>query len=427
MPLDIDDSSESIAEDIAAIGRMDAVPSLLRIVCDVTGMGFAAVARVTSGTWTACAVHDRLAFGLVAGGQLDIDTTLCRESRESRAAIVIDHASLDPGFRDHPTPRIYGIESYISVPIVLPTGEYFGNLCAFDRQPARVSDPRVIGMFTGFAELIAAQLANDRANTEQRSALANERAERALREQFIAILGHDLRGPLTGVLAGAEYLQLPNAGLHPRAAAVARRIGSSARRMSRLIDDILDFAKGRLGGGFELHLSDVHDVAEALREVVAEHQMSHPDRELDVDIDAGRPVRCDRGRLQQLVSNLLANALVHGSPSEPITLSARIDDTSILVTVTNQGEPIPEASLSNIFTPFWRSSTSTARRGLGLGLFICDQIVRAHGGSLEVISSKSTGTTFAARLPIDPGSKPARPSSRDGVPSRAGEVSGHTD
>lgn len=421
-----DDSSDSIVEDVAAIGRIDAVPALLRIVCDVTGMGFSAVARVTSGTWTACAVQDSLGFGLVAGGQLGIDTTLCRESREARAPVVIDHASVDPLYREHRTPRIYGIESYISVPIILPSGEYFGNLCAIDRRPAEVSDPRIVGMFTGFAELIAAQLASDRSTAQQRAALANERAERELREQFIAILGHDLRGPLTGVLAGAEYLQLPAAGLQPRAIAVARRIGSSARRMSRLIDDILDFAKGRLGGGFELHLSDVHDVAEALREVVAEHQLSHPDRELIVEIDAGRPVRCDRGRLQQLVSNLLANALVHGSPSEPITLSARIDDTSITVTVTNQGEPIPEASLPNIFTPFWRSPSSTARRGLGLGLFICDQIARAHGGSLEVISSMSTGTTFAARLPIDAGPASTRLAAQ-GLPSKAREASGSED
>jgi signal transduction histidine kinase len=135
-------------------------------------------------------------------------------------------------------------------------------------------------------------------------------------------------------------------------------------------------------------------------------------------------VHCDRGRLQQLVSNLLANALIHGSTTEPISLSATIDDTSVTVTVTNQGEPIPEASLANIFTPFWRSSTSTARRGLGLGLFICDQIAKAHGGSLEVISSKSTGTIFAARLPIHARRAGPSPSSTLGVaPSTADEAS----
>jgi signal transduction histidine kinase len=395
-----DDSPSRIVEDVAAVARIDVVPSLLRIVCETTGMGFSAVARVTAGTWTACAVHDAIQFGLQPGGQLDVRTTLCRESRQARAPVVIEHASEDPQYKDHHTPRIYGIESYISVPIVLPDGTYFGNLCAIDRGPAKVSDPRVIGMFLGFAQLIAAQLANDRASALQQRALMNERAERELREQFIAILGHDLRGPLSGVLAGAEYLQRPAAGLDARAAAVATRIVSSARRMSALIDDILDFARGRLGGGFELRMADVHDVGDALREVAAEQQATHPTRELVVEIAAAHPVRCDRGRLQQLASNFLANALIHGSPATPVRLSAKVDDAWIVLTVTNEGEPIPEASLPHLFTPFWRRSQAGARQGLGLGLFICDQIVKAHGGTIEVISSADSGTTFAARLPI---------------------------
>lgn len=418
------DTPEAIAADVAAVGRIDAVPTILRIVCQTTGMGFAAIARVTSDTWTACAVRDKVSFGLEPGGQLDIQSTLCRESREARAPVTIDHASLDPRYCDHHTPRMYRIESYISVPIVLPDGEYFGNLCAIDARPAAVSEPRVVGMFTGFAELIAAQLANDRASATEHRALEHERSERGLREQFIAILGHDLRGPLTGVLAGAEYLQLPNAGLSPRAASVAKRIGSSARRMSSLIDDILDFAKGRLGGGFELRVSDVHDVGEALREVVAEQQLAHPGRQLAVDIDTRHPVRCDRGRLQQLVANLLGNALIHGAPAEPVSLSAKIDDASIVITVTNQGDPIPEDSIEHIFTPFWRNGGSTARRGLGLGLFICDQIAKAHGGALEVISSAQTGTIFAARLPI--GIRPTqegRSPEPDVVDAQSGETS----
>ena len=115
-----DDSASTIVQDLAAVSRIDVVPSLLRIVCETTGMGFSAVARVTAGTWTACAVHDDIQFGLQPGGQLYIQTTLCRESREARAQVVIDHASQDPQYKDHCTPRIYGIESYISVPIVLP-------------------------------------------------------------------------------------------------------------------------------------------------------------------------------------------------------------------------------------------------------------------------------------------------------------------
>src|SRR6195952_6074804 len=147
------DRNEDIARDVAAVARIGAVPSMLRVICKNTGLGFAAVARVTEGTWTACAVHDNIEFGLVAGGQLDVHTTLCSESRALRAPIVVDHASIDPLYQNHHTPRIYNIESYISVPIILPNGEYFGNLCAIDPRPRVVSDPRTVTMFTLFAEL----------------------------------------------------------------------------------------------------------------------------------------------------------------------------------------------------------------------------------------------------------------------------------
>src|ERR1700710_2019691 len=117
--MNMDDSKEAIERDIAAIARIDAVPSLLRIICQHTGMGFAAVARVTDGTWTACAVQDNIQFGLKAGGRLDVHTTLCKESRLARLPVVIDHASKDPVYHNHHTPLTYKIESYISVPIVL--------------------------------------------------------------------------------------------------------------------------------------------------------------------------------------------------------------------------------------------------------------------------------------------------------------------
>src|SRR6187431_972074 len=138
------DSAEEIRRDVQTIGRIDAVPMLLRVISETTGMGFAAVARVTDGTWTACAVHDRIDFNLKAGGQLDVSTTLCKEVREARTPVVIDQASLDPFYCDHHTPRIYKIESYVSVPIVLSTGEYFGNLCAIDPRPAKVARPEIV-------------------------------------------------------------------------------------------------------------------------------------------------------------------------------------------------------------------------------------------------------------------------------------------
>jgi GAF domain-containing protein len=229
---------ESIARDVAAVANLSAVPKLLEILCTVSGMRFAAVARVSDESWTACAVRDGIEFGLAPGVQLDLKSTLCFESRAARIPIVIDRASTDPRYRDHHTPRTYGIESYISVPILLPGGRYFGNLCAIDRQPANPSDPRVLALFSGFAELIGTQLQLELDREQDRAAWRDERTAAELREQFLVILGHDLRNPLQAVSSTATLLErrLSDAALIDLAA----RIRSHVRRMSELIDTALD-------------------------------------------------------------------------------------------------------------------------------------------------------------------------------------------
>ena len=140
------------------------------------------------------------------------------------------------------------------MPIVRPGGDYFGNLCAIDRRPRIVSDPRTVTMFTVFAELIALQLESDDHQVEVEQALAHERATAELREQFIAVLGHDLRNPLAAVGATAELMVRSSA--EPQMIALGTRLRATARRMSRLIDDVLDFARGRLGSGIGIEAQD---------------------------------------------------------------------------------------------------------------------------------------------------------------------------
>jgi signal transduction histidine kinase len=392
------DDPQDIARDVAAVGRISAVPSLLKLICQNTGMGFAAVARVTDGTWTACAVQDDIQFGLAPGGQLDVQTTLCRESRAARQPVVIDHASQDPVYAGHHTPKLYKIESYISVPIVRPGGDYFGNLCAIDPRPRIVSDPRTVTMFTVFAELIALQLESEDHQREVEQALALERATAELREQFIAVLGHDLRNPLAAVGATAELMVRSSA--EPQMVALGTRLRTTARRMSQLIDDVLDFARGRLGSGIGIEAREVPDLASYLRDVVAELREAHPERTVIERITIDRAVRCDRGRLQQLLSNLLGNALTYGAEDRPVVVSAAIDERTLVVTVANEGDPIAPENLALVFEPYWRPRTSKPGGGLGLGLYIGAQIVRAHGGELNVRSSADAGTVFEASLPI---------------------------
>jgi signal transduction histidine kinase len=153
--------------------------------------------------------------------------------------------STDPKYCNHHTPRIYKIESYVSVPIVLQGGRYFGNLCAIDPEPADVNNSRVIGIFTRFASLVTLALSNQAARERDLEILSNERATSELREQFIAILGHDLRNPLQAVFASSDMLQRkPNDPAMVQQ--LAGRIKSNVKRVSALIEGVLDFARGKL-------------------------------------------------------------------------------------------------------------------------------------------------------------------------------------
>ena len=182
--------TDDIEADVVAISQIAVVPTILTIlevVCQTKGMGFAAVARVTEDRWIACGVRDEIDFGLRPGGELKIETTICNEIRDSRQAVVIDHASADPSFCRHHTPAMYGFQSYISMPIILPDGTFFGTLCAIDRRPTRLNTPKTIGMFTLFADLIAFHLDAHRRLTTTKADLLSERHTAELREQFIAV------------------------------------------------------------------------------------------------------------------------------------------------------------------------------------------------------------------------------------------------
>jgi len=394
----MDDSPEDIAKGVAAIGRMDAVPTLLQVLCEITGMRFAVVARVTADTWTACAVQDDLHLGVTPGSRLAVDPTLCFESRASRAPIVVEHASVDPRCHTHHVPMLYHLESYVSVPIILANGRYFGNLCALDTRPAKVTEPRIVSTFNRFAALIASQLNRQMLQEQEHTALLDERATSELREQFIAILGHDLRTPLQAVYASGDMLVRKLTD--PALLTLASRIKTNVRRMSALIDDVLDFARGRLGGGIGIELTEVESINLGLTTVVQEIQDAQPECKIISNIQVNRSVRCDLGRLQQVASNLLVNALTHGLPHSPVRITAQADEHDLVVEVWNAGEPIPPESLDRIFEPFWRHSVSASRNGLGLGLHICSQIVRAHEGSISVKSTREHGTLFTARLPL---------------------------
>lgn len=386
--------------DVAAVARIGAVPTILKVVSETTGLRLALVAKVTENAWTACAALDRMEFGLSAGDQLDVATTLCREVRATGEPVIIEHASQEPDFCGHPTPKLYGLESYIAVPIFRPDGAYFGNVCALDSRPARLRDGKTLSMMNLFAELISLQLAAEEEHSRDRAALSDERRTAELREQFIAVLGHDLRNPLSSVITGSGFLL--DICDEPKQKTVLERVHSSGQRMARLIEDVLDFARGRLGGGIAIAPEQVQDVAALAAEVVAEIASAHPGRTLRVAYrDAGAAV-LDRTRVAQMMSNLVGNAVQHSPEDEPVDVLVEGAGDQVRFAVSNRGEPIPPELMSRLFQPYVRAEGSRPRAGLGLGLYIAAEIARSHGGSLEAACSPEAGTTFTVMLPRSP-------------------------
>jgi signal transduction histidine kinase len=384
-----------LADDVAAISRIDAVKTILEVVCRTTGMGFAAVARVTESRWIACAVRDEIAFGLQPGGELQVATTLCDEVRGRGEVVVIDDVARDELYCGHPTPRMYGFQSYISMPIRLPDGQFFGTLCAIDPKPARLRTPEVLGMFELFASLIAFHLDTQQRLAASERALLDERQTAELREQFIAVMGHDLRSPLAAIDAGANVLRrmsLPDAA-SPMVAIILR----SSARMRALIDNVLDFARGRLGGGLPIARKVHADLAATLEHVIDEQRTVWPERSIESRIDLSRPVSCDSARIGQLLSNLLANALAHGDPVGTVRVTALSDARAFELSVSNTGVPIARELMSRLFHPFARAANGVDQQGLGLGLYIAAEIARAHNGTIDV-DSTAERTRFTFRM-----------------------------
>jgi signal transduction histidine kinase len=376
-------------QDIGAVGQ------ILETVAALTGLGFVAVAHVTDHSWTTCAVLDKLGFGLKVGDGLDVTTTLCEEVCATGRTIVIDHVREDDTYRDHHTPRIYGFQSYFSIPIFRPDGAYFGTLCGLDPQPARLSAPVTVSTLQLFAELISKQLEVERAHALVQGELLTERETAELREQFIAVLGHDLRTPLGALHHGVELLRMKHPD--PAVLPILQRMQRSVGRMSGLVDDVVDFTRGRMGGGIAIDLRLEPALTAALGQVIDELRELHPGQAIVADIQSDLALVCDAGRLSQLLSNLVKNAIVHGAASAPVHVAAGLHDGCFSMAVRSSGALSPDV-IGQLFKPFWRTPSRGVHEGLGLGLYIVSEIARSHGGVMDVASHDGE-VTFTFSMP----------------------------
>jgi len=218
------------------------------------------------------------------------------------------------------------------------------------------------------------------------------------RDQFIGILSHDLRSPLSAIAAGAALLAA-SANDDQRQARVAARILTSAERMERMIGDLLDLTRTRLGGAIPLKRARM-DLGQLCEEVLLEVRTAHPDAAVHFSASGDLTGEWDSDRLAQVVSNLLGNAIQHGSPG-PITVAAHDASGNVTLSVHNRGNPIPPAAQTSLFEPLARGDAA-GTGSIGLGLFIARAIVTAHGGEIGVRSEEGSGTTFEVVLPRRP-------------------------
>jgi signal transduction histidine kinase len=227
------------------------------------------------------------------------------------------------------------------------------------------------------------------------------------RDTFLAILGHDLRSPLSAIANSGLYLSAP--GLLPSGAPLeaAQRVTRGAARMSAMIRDLLEYTRTRLGRAIPIE-REAGSMEQICRIAYDEIRAVHPERTFRLEISGNLEGRFDAERFQQVLSNLLNNAVRHGERSEPITLSALGDTEKVTVRVKNHGRPIPADQLQVIFNPLVQipsgfvDEDSEPSTSLGLGLYIAREIVVMHGGTIEAESSAKNGTVFSARLPRRP-------------------------
>jgi len=292
-----------------------------------------------------------------------------------------------------PLLRIQGAFEEIALDVLTPAGEKLPMLV--NASERRNADGAVTAI------RVALFRAKDRRGYERelqareqsaRDSLTGEQETARLREQFIAVLGHDLRNPLASIVGAARLLR--REAPSEKSLKVLQLMENSVDRMAGLIDDVMDFARGRLGRGMTVDPT-LQQVAPILRQVVDELEAGHPQRTIVCDFAGPAPCKVDAGRIAQMVSNLLGNALTHGDPKAPIEVRLRTDQGRLSISVANQGPPIPPEAMERLFQPFFRGEVRASQQGLGLGLHIASEIARSHGGALSVVSDeRETRFTF---------------------------------
>lgn len=309
--------------------------------------------------------------------------------------------SLDEWQGRYPHLNAHGIhESAIALPLMVK-GRALGAIgLSFAR--ARLFTEMDRAFFSALAHACAQALEQVRLITEERRAHEELRRRSEFEQQLVGIVSHDLRNPLAAISMSVGLLE-KKGELSDGQRRTLRRMGQASERAARMIRDLLDFTKARLGGGIALHRRPT-DLGEVVTQVLDEVQVAHPGRHVEVDVSPGVRGEWDPDRIAQVLTNLLSNALTYSPGHAPVKVRAFAEGGQVLLSVYNGGAPIPRELLSRLFEPLTRGTLQEgpSSRSIGLGLYIVRDIVRGHGGGVEVVSSEEHGTTFTVHLPRGP-------------------------
>lgn len=409
-------SEAALLADIEKIKQISIVPTILEVICKTTGMGFAAVARVTEDRWIACSVRDEIEFGLVAGSELQIETTICNEIRDSKEPVIIDNVAESKIFVHHNSPRMYGFQSYISIPIILKNGDFFGTLCAIDPKPAVLNDSKTIGMLSLFADLISFHLASLEVVEQSRFAVnkLNHKLIDSVIEnrQFRYISNHNLQEPLRKMRVFSSMLV--TAGEEDdleQVRMLAGRIDACAKKFSDLVKELSEFSELYNETDFELvdlNLT-VEDICNELNDQLNLNKVR-------VQVNPLPIINASPTQMRQLFHNLINNSIAHRSTDLPLeiridaskltsnnTPELPIQNDSQLVEITFQdnGAGYSKSELEKIFDIFPHFGNVSKEKSDGSGLVYCRKIVRNHGGSIAAESEPGKGIAFSVILPIN--------------------------
>lgn len=403
------DSPDSLMKDLEAIRQITFVPSLLEIVCQVTGMGFAAVARVTTDRWVACSVRDEVGFGLKEGGELQIETTLCNEIRNHHHPILIEDVAQDSEYCHHHTLRIYNLQSYISFPIILKNGEFFGTLCAISSQPAQVNTKKVKDTFAMFAELLSFHLQSldllERSYNTHQNLVEKNQALTLVNNDLDTIVytaSHDLKSPLANMEGLVEALSynVEEENLNRKEIKhITRLMQSSLKSFRGTLQDLTTLIEAEDTGSGQKITKEIsfweltEEIKQDLNKLIAESQAIIEVVGIDKIL-----LSSPRKNYKSILYNLISNALKYRSPDRVPHVLVQLKQVNgmIQLSVTDNGLGIPLDQQEKIFNQYQRLHSHV--EGSGLGLFIVHRLVARMKGSIQVKSTLDQGTTFTIFL-----------------------------